>query len=108
MAVRMRLWVAAKVTVDVGIRAFAEALAVGATMNHIGGSRYAIGFGDTETKEAYTLFNACASYKFNRNGAAFMNIENLTNVAYSPAVSGEMGEKTGRGRTITVGLTTQF
>lgn len=28
--------------------------------------------------------------------------------AYSPAVSGEMGEKTGRGRAITLGLTTQF
>ncbi|MBB6467815.1 hemoglobin/transferrin/lactoferrin receptor protein [Aminobacter lissarensis] len=97
-----------KVTVDVGIREFEEALTVGATMNHVGGSRYAVGFGDTATKEAYTLFNAYASYKFNRNATAFMNIENLTNVAYSPAVSGEMGEKTGRGRTITMGLTTQF
>ncbi|MBE1206582.1 TonB-dependent receptor domain-containing protein [Aminobacter carboxidus] len=97
-----------KVTVDVGIRAFEEALTVGATMNHVGGSRYAVGFGDTATKEAYTLFNAYASYKFNRNATAFMNIENLTNVAYSPAVSGEMGEKTGRGRAITMGLTTQF
>lgn len=97
-----------KVTVDVGIRAFEEALTVGATMNHVGGSRYAVGFGDTATKEAYTLFNAYASYKFNRNATAFMNIENLTNVAYSPAVSGEMGEKTGRGRTVTMGLTTQF
>lgn len=97
-----------KISVDVGIRAFEEALTVGATMNHVGGSRYAVGFGDTETKEAYTLFNAYASYRFNKNATAFLNVENLTDVAYSPAVSGEMGEKTGRGRTITVGLTTQF
>lgn len=96
------------VTVDVGVRALEEALTVGGTMNHVGGSRYAVGFGDTEKKEAYTLYNLYASYKFNKHATAFMNVENLTDVAYSPAVSGEMTEKTGRGRTFMVGLTTQF
>ncbi len=96
------------VTLDVGVRAFEEALTVGATMNHVGGSRYAVGLGDTANKESYTLYNLYASYKFNKHATAFMNIENLTDVAYSPAVSGEMSEKTGRGRTFMVGLTTQF
>ncbi|MEN0099097.1 MAG: TonB-dependent receptor [Brucella pseudogrignonensis] len=96
------------VTADVGVRAFDEALTVGATMNYVGGSRYAVGFGDTEKKEAYTLYNLYASYKFNKHATAFMNVENLTDVAYSPAVSGEMADKTGRGRTFMVGLTTQF
>jgi hemoglobin/transferrin/lactoferrin receptor protein len=77
-------------------------------MNYVGGSRYAVGFGDTEKKEAYTLYNLYASYKFNKHATAFMNVENLTDVAYSPAVSGEMADKTGRGRTFMVGLTTQF
>ncbi len=95
-------------TLDVGFRAMDEALTIGASMNHVGGSRYATGLGNTTRKEAYTLYNLYASYKFNQNATAFMNVENLTNVTYSPAVSGEMDAKNGRGRTVMVGLSTQF
>lgn len=95
-------------TVDVGVRLFDQALTIGAKMNHVGGSRFATGFGDTGEKEAYTLYDLYASYKASEHATAFVNVENLTDVAYSPAVSGDSTEKSGRGRTIVVGVTTQF
>jgi hemoglobin/transferrin/lactoferrin receptor protein len=38
----------------------------------------------------------------------FVTVENLTNMAYSPAVSGDSTAMAGRGRTVVVGLTTQL
>lgn len=95
-------------TVDIGFRLFDQALTIGGKMNHVGGSRFATGFGDTGEKDGYTLYDLYASYKASKNATAFVNVENLTDVAYSPAVSGDSTAMTGRGRTIVGGVTLQF
>ncbi|MBN9058003.1 MAG: TonB-dependent receptor [Rhizobiales bacterium] len=66
------------------------------------------GLGATAEKEAYTLYDLYASYKANEHATAFVNVENLTDVAYSPAVSGDSTVQSGRGRTIVGGVTLQF
>ncbi|BCP56203.1 hemin receptor [Kaistia sp. 32K] len=95
-------------TVDVGFRLFDRALTIGGKMNRVGGSKFATGFGDTGEKDGYTLYDLYASYKANEHATAFVNVENLTDVAYSPAVSGDSTAMTGRGRTIVGGVTLQF
>ncbi|EKT62927.1 TonB-dependent receptor domain-containing protein [Providencia burhodogranariea] len=95
-------------TIDIGVRLFDEDLTLGTAMDYVSGNTQASGFGKTERKESYRLYSVYGSYKINKHASTFFNIENLTNESYSPAMSGDAEEKSGRGRTFVVGLTTQF
>jgi len=95
-------------TIDVGVRLLNEDLTIGTALDYVSGNTEASGFGKTDRKDSYRLYSVYGSYKINKHATAFFNVENLTNVAYSPAMSGDADDKSGRGRTFMMGLTTQF
>ena len=62
--------------------------------------------------DAYTLFDAHASWQINENAKVFFNVENVFDKSYMKANSGLMdnygGVKNGRGRTFIIGATARF
>ncbi|WP_374833700.1 TonB-dependent receptor [Paenochrobactrum pullorum] len=96
-------------TVNAGFRALDEKLTIGAQVRHIGKSEaLKPPFGpELVDVDSYTLADVFASYKYNENATFFVNIENLSNVAYKPAQYMDT-RKLGRGRTIIGGMTLRF
>lgn len=100
-------------TVDLGMRFLDEALTVGGRMRYVGKSKQAyINQQMAFDLDAYTLFDAHASWQINENAKVFINVENVFDKSYMKANSGLMdnygGVKNGRGRTFIIGATARF
>lgn len=100
-------------TIDVGMRFLEETLTVGGRMRYVGKSKQAyINQEMAFELDAYTLFDAHASWQINENAKVFVNVENVFDESYMKANSGLMdsygGVKNGRGRTFIVGATARF
>lgn len=96
-------------TVSAGFRALDEKLTIGGQIRRIGESKaLKPPFGPALVDvDSYTLADVFASYKYNENATFFVNIENLSNVAYKPAQYMDT-RKLGRGRTVIGGMTLRF
>lgn len=96
-----------KLSVDGGVRFFDEKLTVGGRITHVGAGSPAYGSlaGNYKT-EKYTLFDVYGSYKFNDTATLRVAVNNLTDVAYIPALG--YREFPGPGRTATVSLNVKF
>ncbi|MCH8489640.1 MAG: TonB-dependent receptor [Oceanicaulis sp.] len=96
-------------TIGAGVRTFGQRLNLGAQMRHVGRGKAAF-FGDYRPTDAYTLYDVNAGYDVTDHARLFLNIENVTNEAYSIAGSGMEGHErlTGRGRTAIIGLSARF
>ena len=100
-------------TIDAGMRFLDETLTVGGRMRYVGKSKQAYINQDMAFKlDAYTLFDAHASWQINENAKVFFNVENVFDKSYMKANSGLMdnygGVKNGRGRTFIIGATARF
>ncbi|WP_439616864.1 TonB-dependent receptor domain-containing protein [Shinella sp.] len=100
-------------TIDVGMRFLDEALTVGGRMRYVGKSKQAyINQEMAFELDAYTLFDAHASWQINENAKIFVNVENVFDESYMKANAGLMdsygGVKNGRGRTFIIGATARF
>lgn len=100
-------------TIDAGMRFLDETLTVGGRMRYVGKSKQAYINQDMTFKlDAYTLFDAHASWQINENAKVFFNVENVFDKSYMKANSGLMdnygGVKNGRGRTFIIGATARF
>ncbi|MEW9615312.1 TonB-dependent receptor [Shinella sp. S4-D37] len=100
-------------TIDAGMRFLDETLTVGGRMRYVGKSSQAYINQDMAFDvDAYTLFDAHASWQINENAKVFLNVENVFDKSYMKANSGLMdnygGVKNGRGRTFIIGATARF
>ena len=100
-------------TIDAGMRFLDETLTVGGRMRYVGKSSQAYINQDMAFDvDAYTLFDAHASWQINENAKIFLNVENVFDKSYMKANSGLMdnygGVKNGRGRTFIIGATARF
>lgn len=97
-------------TVDAGIRLLDQRLVVGGRMKYVSETlRAQVASTRKDRVPGYTLFDAYASYKISDDASAFLNIENVADTFYLPAVNASIqGARPGRGRTISAGLKLSF
>ncbi|MBV1887610.1 MAG: TonB-dependent receptor, partial [Parvibaculaceae bacterium] len=96
-----------KLTLDTGVRLFDEKLTLSGKMNHVGGTSPNIGqLVAGYVTEDYTLYDLYGSFKLNENATMRAALNNLTDVAYIPAM-GSTGAPA-PGRTATVSLSLRF
>lgn len=96
-----------KVTLDAGVRLLEKRLTLGARMNHVGGTNPAIGsLASGYVTSDYTLFDLYGSLKFNDNAKLRFGVNNLTDVAYVPALGAD--SLPAPGRTISASFNVKF
>lgn len=102
-------------TVTGGLRFFAERFTVGARANIVSDSQKAdvnVGSDGVLTYEGYTTYDLFSSYKVTDDIDVSLNVTNLTDVAYTPALSapatGDAPVETGRGRTFLLTTKARF
>ena len=100
-------------TLDAGVRFLDETLTVGGRMRYVGEStQHYIDEARAFHLDAYTLFDAYATWSISENAKLFVNVENLFDKSYMQANSGISdnlaGIANGRGRTFIFGATAKF
>lgn len=96
-----------KIAVDAGVRLFEEKLVLGGRVSHVGGTSPNIGLLTASyVTEDYTLYDVYGSYKFKENTTLRVAVNNLTDVAYVPALGSTSFP--GPGRTVTASLSFKF
>jgi hemoglobin/transferrin/lactoferrin receptor protein len=96
-----------KITFDAGVRLFEEKLTLGGRISHVGGTSPNIGqLTANYVSEDYTLYDLYGSYAFNENTKLRVAVNNLTDVAYVPALG--TTSYPGPGRTVTASLNFKF
>uniref|UniRef100_UPI003BAD0B97 TonB-dependent receptor n=1 Tax=Stappia sp. TaxID=1870903 RepID=UPI003BAD0B97 len=96
-----------KVTLDGGVRLLDKRLTLGGRMNHVGGTSPNVGVltASYQTTD-YTLFDLYGSLKFNDHAKLRFGVNNLTDVAYVPALG--TTAYPAPGRTITAAFNVKF
>lgn len=95
-----------KVTVDAGVRAFDKALTLGGRVTHVGKSEYEGLTASQYELSDYTVFDLYGSYAFNDRTKLRFAVNNLTDLAYVPALGGPT--LPAPGRTATMSLNVKF
>lgn len=96
-----------KVTLDAGVRLLDRRLTLGARMNHVGGTNPGIGsLASGYVTSDYTLVDLYGSLRFNDHARLRFGVNNLTDIAYVPALGAE--SLPAPGRTITASFNVKF
>jgi hemoglobin/transferrin/lactoferrin receptor protein len=96
-----------KVTLDAGVRLLERRLTLGGRMNHVGGTSPNVGVLTSSYQTSdYTLFDLYGSLKFNDHAKLRFGVNNLTDVAYVPALGTD--SLPAPGRTISASFNVKF
>ncbi len=95
-----------KFSVDAGLRLIQKTLTLGGRINHVGESELLGGVSSQVQSDAYTTFDLYASYLISENATLGVAINNVTDLAYVSALSGEASPAPGR--TATLSLNVKF
>lgn len=94
-------------TLDAGVRLLERRLTLGGRMNHVGGTSPNVGVLTSSYQTSdYTLFDLYGSLKFNDHAKLRFGVNNLTDVAYVPALGTD--SLPAPGRTISASFNVKF